>query len=145
MFARSEPVPGSVMQMPRRHSPRIAGGSQRCFCASLPYARTYGMQIDECTAVMRPCARRRAISSITIASYRKSPPPPPYSTGMAGPRNPSSPRRRQVARSVVRFRFHSATFGSISRSAKRRSWARKISCSSLKISRRTGHFRQCGG
>src|SRR5439155_5844167 len=44
----------------------------------------------------------------------------------------------QVARSVARLRFHSATLGSISRSAKRRNCARNIACSSVKISRRIG-------
>src|SRR5947199_1441778 len=96
------------------------------------------MQIDECTAVTSPCARRQAISSMTITSERKSPPPPPYSAGIAGPRKPSSPRRRQVARSVARLRFRSATLGSISRSAKRRNWARNIACWSVKVSRRIG-------
>ena len=67
-LARSEPVPGSVMQMPRSISPRIAGGSQRRFCSSVPQVRMYGMQMDEWTAVMMPCARRQASSSMTMTS-----------------------------------------------------------------------------
>ena len=37
---RSVPPPGSVRQAEVRTSPRAIGGSQRCFCASLPCRRS---------------------------------------------------------------------------------------------------------
>ena len=40
MPAASEPAPGSVMAIEQVRSPRTAGRSQRCFCASSPASRT---------------------------------------------------------------------------------------------------------
>ena len=76
-FARSEPVPGSVIAMPRMTSPEIAPGRYFCFCASVPNSVMYGMQMSECSDIISPCARTYASSSMTIASYRKSAPAPP--------------------------------------------------------------------
>ena len=39
MFARSVPPPGSVRHAEQSTSPRAIGGSQRCFCSSLPQRR----------------------------------------------------------------------------------------------------------
>ena len=59
------------------------------------------MQMSEWSESISACARIQASSSIMIASYRKSPPAPPYSSGAFAPRKPSSPQRRQVSRSVM--------------------------------------------
>src|SRR5271167_1305040 len=66
----------------------------------------------------------------------KSTPPPPYSAGALAPRKPAAPSLRQLSRSLIPARFHPSIFGTISVSTKRRTCARNISCSSVKMSRR---------
>src|ERR1700730_17023360 len=47
-----------------------------------------------------------------------------------------APILRQLSRSLMPLRFQLSIFGTSSFSTKRRTWARNISCSSLKMSRR---------
>src|SRR6185295_9912166 len=87
-----------------------------------------------CTRTLKatPPDRHRAISSPSTTLDRKSPPPPPYSTGNSRPSRPSSPSRRQNTRGIRPASSHASTCGVTSLSTKARMVRRSISCSSPK-------------
>ncbi len=75
---RSEPVPGSVIAMAPISSPRAMPGSQRTFCASVPYSATWCATMALLTATpLTVSGTIRSRSSSTAAFWAKVPPNPP--------------------------------------------------------------------
>src|SRR6476661_5697998 len=74
----------------------------------------------------------RLSSSVSTASWRKSPPWPPYSSGYFSPRKPSSPIRVNTSLGNQRAFSHSVAFGRSSLATKRRIDSRSSSCSGEK-------------
>src|SRR5437773_8615423 len=68
------------------------------------------------TAMAKEPERERAHSSCSTIVVRRSAPLPPYFSSYSTPRNPSSPRRGQIARGIRPAASHSSTCGMISRS-----------------------------
>ncbi|SKY52256.1 Uncharacterised protein [Mycobacteroides abscessus subsp. abscessus] len=95
MFARSEPVPGSVMAIANMMSPEANPGSHRCFCSSVAYSIRYGRIRLVCTDSLPKVTPASEVSSDTTSEYVKScTPPPPYSSGTSMPSTPNSPSLR---------------------------------------------------
>src|SRR5215831_7046490 len=72
----------------------------------------------------------RAISSMARHTVVRSASAPPYSSGNARPKRPSSPIARTVSTGKTWSRSHASAFGAISDSAKSRTTRRNDSCSS---------------
>ena len=85
-------MPGSVMAMAHICSPVTNGGSQRCFCSSVPRERMYGRQSAVWTPEPPKLTAARVTSSVMTAVYLNVlSPAPPYSSGTSMPKMPSSP------------------------------------------------------
>ncbi len=92
--AASLPASGSLSAKQPSSLPDASGTSHSCFCASVA-KRTSGSQTSELlTLMITPVdAHAREISSIASTYEMWSNPAPPYASGTAMPRKPSSPMR----------------------------------------------------
>ncbi len=89
--ATSDPMSGSVTEMPAMISPEASFGSQCCFCSSVPpprsaFARISGRVISEPAAA----SDARESSSVVRIIARLPISTPPYCSGIERPKNPSS-------------------------------------------------------
>jgi hypothetical protein len=64
---RSLPAPGSLIAIAVIISPEQKGGSQRCFCSSVPRLSRYGATMSLCRPKPMPVAPCRVISSSSTA------------------------------------------------------------------------------
>ena len=89
--AASDPAPGSVRPKAASFFPEARSGSHSRFCSSVP-KRKIGIVPSEVWAatVIATDESIRVSSSIAIAYETVSEPPPPYSSGIGMPINPSS-------------------------------------------------------
>ncbi len=93
-LARSEPESGSLMPMPKKHSPATIRGRNSRFCSSVPYFSSDGTicrSAIQCAATGAPAA---SSSSVTTNRSRNERPCPPYSFGTV---MPSQPRAASAA------------------------------------------------
>ena len=130
--ATSLPAPGSVRAKQASFSPLATGTTKRCLCSSLPN-RYKGKPASPALTmrIMPTAAETRHSSSAIITSSILPPPPPPYLSGKPVPASPSSIifltcSAGKRASSSIR-----AATGSISFSAKFRTIAFSIFCSSV--------------
>ncbi|SUA04209.1 Uncharacterised protein [Mycolicibacterium fortuitum] len=133
-LARSEPESGSLIPIPKKHSPRTMRGRYVDFWSSVPYFNSDGTicrSAIQCAATGAPAA---SSSSVTTNRSSKERPWPPYCAGTV---MPSHPRR---ASSAVKFSSHphsqESTDGvkapAASCSARNsRTWRRNSKCESL--------------
>jgi len=90
--AASLPASGSESAKQPMISPLASRGSHFFFCASVPNLRMGSSVSEFCTLMMTAVeAQARAISSSTSTYDTQSMPAPPYCSGTAMPRKPSSP------------------------------------------------------
>ena len=76
-LAKSEPEPGSLMPMQKKHSPRQMGGIYCCFCSSVPYLRMSGAlcrSAIQCEPTGAPAFKNSSTSTYRAKALR---PPPP--------------------------------------------------------------------
>ncbi len=88
----SDPAPGSVKQYAPIHSPVANLGTYFCFCSSVPYKVIGIVPIPVCApkAVLKEPFPLEMYSQVIIVETNPIP-IPPYSSGTATPKKPSSP------------------------------------------------------
>ena len=90
MDATSDPVSGSVTEIPAMISPAAIRGSQLCFCSSVPPLMSALVRISGRVIRLPAPASEAADSSSVVTIMARLPiPPPPYSSGTAMPKKPS--------------------------------------------------------
>ncbi len=133
MLTTSEPVSGSVIAKKPRWVPATHPGMYFCFCSTVPNLSTVSAGPRFCMLNgRRQDAETREICSASRTDSRNPIPLPPYSSGSAQEKNPSSPIfTTRSARNSWCF-SSSATVGAISSFAKRRAVSCASRCSSVR-------------
>src|SRR5438067_2503900 len=133
MQATSDTASGSVMPRAPIFSPWIAVTRKRCFCSSVPNFHIGGVAIPMCPPIpaLTPPDPARGSSSIRTASWRWSPPSPPYSSGYFRPRKPTAASLWKTSLGNQRSSSHCCECGRSSAATKRRIDCRSSSCSSV--------------
>ena len=133
--ATSEPMSGSVTEMPTMISPAAIGGSHFCFCSSVPPLSSALVRISG-RVIRLPAAasEQRDSSSVVMIMARLPMPPPPYSSGTAIPKKPSSAIFRMSASGTrSSLRWMCSAIGETSASANWRTESRVMTAISSPI------------
>ncbi len=133
--ATSEPVSGSVTEMPTIRSPAATGGSQRCFCASVPPFKSAFVRISGRVSRLPAAASDADDSSSVIRIITRLPIPwPPYSSGIDIPKYPSSRIASMIdAGTSSSWRWMCSAWGATSLRANCRAESRAITAMSSGI------------